>query len=121
MPLPPLTGTTEPYFYFNLWPHASSNLEPMLFTSPQSYSGLLVWFGTLLGITEICRRASVGGQGRPVLLITSLMIASLLRFRVQIFLPDFLAWLFVLVVVGRVHGGRRFSFSERRPPSSPRS
>jgi hypothetical protein len=102
VPLPPMIDEKVVYFYFNLWPHASSNLEPMLITSPQMYSGLLVWFGVLLGVTEICRRASAGRPSRSVLLITSLLIASLLRFRVQIFLPEFLAWLLLLAVLCRV-------------------
>ncbi len=100
LPIPPrpLLGSTGP-FYFTLFPHVSSGLLPVCFTSPQMYSGLLVLHCVLLGLVLLCKSRA---EGRPTcLLVFVLAVATgaTLRFRVHVFLvlaPVFAAFLAVL-------------------------
>ena len=91
---PQLMPNTLGYFYFTIWPHASSSVVPSLFTDPQAYSGIAVLYGILLGIAALIRRP----MGGTLVCACALMVAALLRFRIQFWLaatPVFLV--FVLV------------------------
>lgn len=102
VPFPPLIENPLGYFYFSLYPHATSLLEPVVMTTPQMYSGLVVFFGIMLGLA-ICNRAvvqstNVGATGAGfavapptemwrILTLLGVMTGALLRFRAHIFLP----------------------------------
>lgn len=87
------SGLFERYFYFTVFPHVTSGLDPVALTSPQMYSGLVVAYGILLGSLLISTRAHEDQNVVGVLLVTGLMIAASLRFRIHVFLallPGFL-------------------------------
>ncbi len=92
---PPLMPNRLGYFFFTILPHASSSVYPTLFTSPQMYSGIAVMYGVLLGIAVLVRTPRTAAL--PV--VTGLMVAALLRFRVHCWLaamPVFLLFVFVM-------------------------
>ena len=62
IPLPPLVENNLGCFYFTWHPHATSNLEGAIISSPQTYCALPVIFGVL------ARRVAVfaAAQPRPV-------------------------------------------------------
>lgn len=99
IPTPPLMiPNPNVYFYFTWWPHASSSVEPTLHTSPQMFSGVVVCFGVFLGVMEICRSVRPGSQlSLTVLVLTSLLVGAMIRFRLNIFLALFPAWCLLLV------------------------
>lgn len=106
IPFPPLIDNPLGYFYFSLYPHATSLLEPVVMTTPQMYSGLVVFFGILLGLA-ICSKLTRRGAGGHlasqlvavcpttemwrIVALLGLMTGALLRFRAHIFLP-FAPW-----------------------------
>jgi len=85
---PVLNGVTQKiFFYFTVFPHRTSGLEPVMSSSPQMYSGLVVLYGILLGMSIISinfHKKQI--QSFFILSITALMIAATLRFRVHFFL-----------------------------------
>jgi len=92
---PPLIPNLPGYFFFTILPHATSSVYPTVFTSPQMYSGVAVMYGVLLGIAALSRAFRPNG----LLLICSLMVAALFRFRVHCWvatMPVFLAYLLVM-------------------------
>ena len=110
IPFPPLIQSRINYQYFTVYPHATSLLEPTVITSPQLYSGMVVFFGILLGIAVIdrmIRQPSLGDNPSEriptasrneiwhLMLLLGVMTGALLRFRAQTFLP--LAPVFALV------------------------
>ncbi len=89
IPIPPLSPNLVHYFYFTIWPQSSSTIEPTLLTSPQMFYGVTVVYGVLLGLLRVFRSLR---DGRPYLrlaIVTSLLAALLLRFRVQCFVVVF--------------------------------
>lgn len=110
IPFPPLIENPLGYFYFSLYPHATSLLEPVVMTTPQMYSGLVVFFGIMLGLaicnrtvttlTDDCASRQLVATAPPtemwrLFALLGVMAGALLRFRAHIFLP--LAPLFGLV------------------------
>ncbi|QKQ73066.1 hypothetical protein [Nostoc sp. TCL240-02] len=87
IPYRPLVKTNLYYFYFTLFPHVSSGIEPPILVSPQMYSGMFVAYGILLGILLICVRCYKKQPVGVALIITAIMIAATSRFRVHVFLP----------------------------------
>jgi len=110
IPFPPIIQNPLGYFHCSLYPHMTSLLEPVVMTAPQMYSGLVVFFGIMLGVVT-CERAAVrssagpagdslrGGAGSTeiwrTMLVIGVMTGALLRFRAHVFLP--FAPLFCLV------------------------
>src|SRR5260370_4009047 len=95
IPMRPIMPNTLGYFFFTVLPHATSTVVPTLGTSPQMYSGIAVMYGVLLGIAAVMRmpRAERGDYVLPV--VSGLMVATLLRFRVHCWiatLPVFLVF-----------------------------
>ena len=89
----PQTIHPVPAVYFTLFPHVSSGLDVVALTSSQMYSGLTVMYGILLGILLISVRVYDNSRADILLIITALMVAATMRFRVHIFLamlPGFL-------------------------------
>ena len=87
VPVPPLMQNAIQYFYFTIYPHATSILEPVVFTSPQMYSGLLVLFGVLLALAVVSSRRHDRQDVGWVMVVTGAMVGALMLFRAQIFLP----------------------------------
>lgn len=102
IPFPPLIENPLGYFYFSIYPHATSLLEPVVMTTPQMYSGLVVFFGLMLGLA-VCNRDSAPGAAPSgggsslevspspefwrIFALLGVMTGALLRFRAHIFLP----------------------------------
>lgn len=84
---PPLVKNSIGYFYFTLFPHVSSGIEPAILTSPQMYSGMLVAYGILLGVALISIRVYRKKSVNVILIITAIMVAATSRFRIHVFLP----------------------------------
>ena len=113
IPFPPLIENPLGYFYCSLHPHASSLLEPVVMTTPQMYSGMVVYFGIVLGIAVIDRMLRqpqpVPETGAPLptasrheiwhlMALLGVMTGAMLRFRAHAFLP--LAPVFALLGLG---------------------
>ena len=97
--IPVATDKSNPlyYFFYNFYPHLFANLDIVRGGSPETYSGLLVLYGILIAslFLSSCfqNRQSIGWLG----LLTGVMMAAIMRFRVQSFLP--LAPIFLLVIL----------------------
>jgi hypothetical protein len=87
IPMAPWVPNSIGYFYFTGHPQATSGVEPVLFTSPQMFSGLVVAAGLLLGVLWVSQRFSrrlpLGATG----IATAILVSSLMRFRAQVFIP----------------------------------
>jgi hypothetical protein len=86
IPTAPLIHNGACYFFFTWHPHATSSLEPSLLCSPQMYCSLPVVMTVLLLVLQlsiqISRRQSIGALA----ILTALLAAATMRFRVQTFL-----------------------------------
>ena len=102
IPFPPLITNPLGYFYCSIYPHTTSLLEPVVMTTPQMYSGMVVYFGIILGMAVVDRMlrqpASATGSGSQfstasrgeiwrLLILLGIMTGAMLRFRAQTFLP----------------------------------
>src|SRR5207244_12072363 len=100
VPLSPVLSQGESFFYFTYYTYPSSGLEPVVITSPQMYSGLLVLYGIMLGVLLVSISSFQPGQGGKggsrkliadsskvftLLVLIGLMVGAMLRFRIQIF------------------------------------
>lgn len=97
----PIMPNTIGYFFFTALPHATSSVYPTLFTSPQMYSGVAVLYGVALGIAALLQVRGLDRADWGLLVLCSLMIASLLRFRVHCWIAAFPSFLVLVVVVFR--------------------
>ena len=88
------------YFYFTLFPHISSGLDPVALTTPQMYASLVVCFGILLALIVIFKRAARGIPLSRLLMIVALMIGATTRFRVHLALAMLPAFLIVMCLLG---------------------
>lgn len=84
---PPLKKNDIGYFYFTLFPHVSSGIEPAILTSPQMYSGMLVAYGILLGVLLISISCYKKQPVNVLIIITAIMVVATSRFRIHVFLP----------------------------------
>ncbi|MEH1839545.1 MAG: hypothetical protein V7L20_12415 [Nostoc sp.] len=87
IPYPPLVKSERSFFYFTLFPHVTSGIEPFMLTAPQMYSGMLVTYGILLGILLISIRCYKKQPVDVFIIIIAIMVAATSRFRVHVFLP----------------------------------
>lgn len=85
-------------FFFTPVPQLSSLLEPAVFGSWQSYSAVLVALGLMLAVASISIRVHDGHPALSLLVLASLLVACLSRFRVQIFLVAGPAFVLVVAV-----------------------
>jgi hypothetical protein len=92
---PPLMAVHPGYFFFTILPQASSSVFPVLFTSPQMYSGIAVMYGVMLGIAALVRAP----RGVALPLVCSLMVAALLRFRIHCWLAAMPLFLLVMLMI----------------------
>jgi hypothetical protein len=74
----------NPYFYFTLFPHLSSGLDPVTQASPPMYSGVAVLYGSMLALAVVLRRASSGHEVNVSAILTALLLAAITRFRIHI-------------------------------------
>lgn len=98
---PKLIDNGYPFFYFTLFPHASSGLEAVELTAPQMYSGITILYGVLLALLLISGNLADDRTDPWLLLITAMLAAALERFRAQIFLALFPAFLLVMIYCWR--------------------
>jgi hypothetical protein len=98
---PKLIDNGYPSFYFTLFPHASSGLEPVELLATQMYSGLAVMYGVLLALLLISDHLADDSTDPALLLITAMLVAALERFRIHIFLVLFPAFLLVMIYCWR--------------------
>lgn len=90
---PPIVPNNIGYFYFTLFPHMSSGLQPMALTSPQMYSSIVVLYATLLGMALVARHYFDELPHDLLLFLTALFVVAGFRFRIQMFIgvaPAFL-------------------------------
>lgn len=99
IPTPVLLQNGIGFFYCTLLPQATSTVEPTLLTSPQMYSGILVGFGVFLTVALISvrlhRREPVSAG---VAVLGMLLVAALIRFRLQMFLVFLPAYTLILLI-----------------------
>lgn len=84
---------TVPHFYFTVFPHLSSGLDPVTLLSPQMYSGLVVLYAGMLGVLLFLERDKLGFRAPVLALATALIFAATTRFNIHIalvVLPVFL-------------------------------
>jgi hypothetical protein len=86
IPTPPLLPHPFHLFYFTVLPQCSSSVEPTLLTSPQMFCGLTVGWGALLGLLRVQHSVLEGKSCRRLSVLTALLAALTLRFRVQCFI-----------------------------------
>ena len=83
---PPSAVFGNQFFYFTLFPHASSGLVPVAVASPQMYSGLLVAYGLLLGFILLSVRRGEQRSPGGLLMAMALMTGATMRFRIHVFI-----------------------------------
>lgn len=96
IPFPPLTPTNLGYFYFTLYPHVSSLLEPIIVTTTQTVSAIPLTYAICFGLLQIARTARSGRRTRVLPILLALMVAAEMRFRLHVFLPLFPCFLVLI-------------------------
>ena len=89
IPLSPAAGSPKTYYFFAWYTHATSNLEPSMLCTPQTYCGLPVIFGVMLAVLQISVALAHGRPLGRLAMLMAVFAAVLLRFRLQSFLVVF--------------------------------
>jgi hypothetical protein len=92
---------TFPFFYFTVFPHLSSGLDPVALLSPQMYSGLVVLYAGMLGLLLFLERNKLGFRAPVLTLATALTLAATTRFRIHIALAVLPAFLLITLHLWR--------------------
>jgi hypothetical protein len=92
---------TVPYFYFTVFPHLSSGLDPVTLLSPQTYSGLVVLYAGILGLLLFLERDKLGFRVPLLTLTTALTLAATTRFNIHIALVVLPAFLLITLDLWR--------------------
>lgn len=90
-----------PFFYFTVFPHLSSGLDPVTLLSPQMYSGLVVLYAGMLGLLLFLERDKLGFRVPLLILTTALTLAATTRFRIHIALAVLPAFLLIALHLWR--------------------
>lgn len=90
-----LEGRSFVQFFFTLAPQLSSLLEPAIFGSWQTYSAILPALGLLLAVATIAPRVHERLPSTGLFVLAGLLVTTLSRFRVQVFLVAVPAFLLV--------------------------
>jgi hypothetical protein len=90
-----------PFFYFTVFPHLSSGLDPVSLLSPQMYSGLVVLYAGMLGLLLFLERDKLGFRAPVLILATALTLAATTRFRIHIALAVLPAFLLITLHLWR--------------------
>jgi hypothetical protein len=87
VPMPSIGMATFSYFYATALPQFTSSFFPVVYTSPQMFSGIVVAYAAMLGVSIICADDTVGRRSStPIALVTAALIATALRFRIHVFI-----------------------------------
>ena len=92
---------TFPFFYFTVFPHLSSGLDPVALSSPQMYSGLVVLYAGMLGLLLFLERDKLGFRAPVLTLAAALTLATTTRFRIHIALAVLPAFLLITLHLWR--------------------
>jgi hypothetical protein len=92
---------TIPFSYFTVFPHLSSGLEIVTLASPQMYSGLVVLYVGMLGLLLFLERDYQNQNASVLIILTALIFATTLRFRIHIVFSVLPAFLLVLLQLWR--------------------
>src|SRR6266536_252702 len=92
---------TFPFFYFTVFPHLSSGLDPVALSSPQMYSGLVVLYAGMLGLLLFLARDKLGFRAPVLTLAAALTLATTTRFRIHIALAVLPAFLLITLHLWR--------------------
>lgn len=90
-----------PEFYFTVFPHLTSGLEPVTLTSPQMYSGIVVLYAGMLGLLLFLERDYENQNAFCLIILTALIFATTLRFRIHIALAVLPAFLLIALYLWR--------------------
>src|SRR6266550_1926006 len=90
-----------PVYYFTVFPHLSSGLDPVALLSPQMYSGLVVLYAGMLGLLLFLERDKLGFRAPVLTLATALVLAATTRFRIHIALAVLPAFLLITLHLWR--------------------
>ena len=77
------------YFYCSVYPHTTSLLEPVVMTTQQMYSGMVVFYGIFLGAAILDRLLANGRQSEAwrIVVVLGILTGAMIRFRAHTFLP----------------------------------
>ena len=90
-----------PAFYFTVFPHLSSGLDPVALLSPQMYSGLVVLYAGMLGLLLFLERGKLGFRAPVLTLAAALTLAATTRFRIPFALAVLPAFLLIMLHLWR--------------------
>ena len=85
VPLEPWISTQQ-FFYFSIFPHATSTIEPTLLTSPQAFYGLVPGMAAILGLLVSLRKTTNMAYSMRISALTIIFTALTIKFRVHCFL-----------------------------------
>ncbi|MCX7388979.1 MAG: hypothetical protein NTX48_20155 [Planctomycetales bacterium] len=85
VPLEPRISTQQ-FFYFSIFPHATSTIEPTLLTSPQAFYGLVPGMAAILGLLVSLRKTTNMAYSMRISALTIIFTALTIKFRVHCFL-----------------------------------
>jgi len=78
--------STQQFFYFTIFPHATSTIEPTLLTSPQAFYGLVPGMAAILGLLIALRETTDTSGSVRASALTIILVALTIKFRVHCFL-----------------------------------
>src|SRR6266446_4829247 len=90
-----------PAFYFTVFPHLSSGLDPVALAAPQMYSGLVVLYAGMLGLLLFLERDKLGFRAPVLTLAAALTLAATTRFRIHFALAVLPAFLLIVLHLWR--------------------
>ena len=85
VPMEPWVSTQQ-FFYFTVFPLATSTIEPTLLTSPQAFYGLVPGMAAILGLLVSLRETTEAACSMRVSVLTIIFTALTIKFRVHCFL-----------------------------------
>lgn len=85
VPMEPWVSTQQ-FFYFSIFPHATSTIEPTLLTSPQAFYGLVPGMAAILGLLIALRETTDTSSAVRASALTVILVALTIKFRVHCFL-----------------------------------
>src|SRR5438552_284051 len=98
----PVAGSEDlPLYYFTVFPHLSSGLDPVALLAPQMYSGLVVLYAGMLGLLLFLERDKLESRAPVLILAAALTLAATTRFRIHIALAVLPAFLLITLHLWR--------------------
>ena len=98
----PVAGSEHlPLYYFTVFPHLSSGLDPVALLAPQMYSGLVVLYAGMLGLLLFLERDKLESRAPVLILAAALTLAATTRFRIHIALAVLPAFLLITLHLWR--------------------